>query len=129
VRTSDPGAHGSSVAARLLAVTNELRELDQSIESADLDSRVLRDFRGAVGNVCTTTGAAQQWIERRERGGDPYGVLPGLSVERVRRTSELARDLVLDLQAVEVDIETEGLRGLFEAIEGLHKHLALLFKN
>ncbi|HXN25178.1 MAG TPA: hypothetical protein VOA41_20785 [Candidatus Dormibacteraeota bacterium] len=129
MRTSDPGAQGSSIATRLLAVTNELRELEQLIQVADLDSRVLRDFRGAVDNVRTTAWATQQWIERRERGSDPYGVLPGLSAERVRRTTELAKDLVLDLQSVEVSIETEGLRGLFEAIDGLHGHLAHLFKN
>lgn len=86
MRTSDPagdrGGPGASIAARLLAAANELRDLEQLIKTADFDSRVLRDFRGAVDNVRTTTWATQQWIERREHGADPYGVLPVLSAER-----------------------------------------------
>lgn len=81
--SSDPGGKESSVAARLQVATNELRDLEQLIKTADFDSRVLRDFRGAVDNVRTTTWATQQWIERQEHGGDPYGVLPVLSAERV----------------------------------------------
>jgi hypothetical protein len=73
--------------------------------------------------------AVQQWLELRERGSDPYSTLPLLTTERVRRTTQLSKDLDLDLQTAEVSIETEGLGDLFQAVDGLHGRLAPLFKG
>jgi hypothetical protein len=126
--TSEPEANGPSVSARLQAVTNELHELEQLIRSKDFDSRVLRDFRGAVDRIRSTAWAVQQWIGLQKQG-NPYAVLPALAVERVRSTTQLARDLVLDLQAFEVGIETEGLEELSQAVEDLHQFLERLFKR
>ncbi len=126
--TSEPETKGP-ISARLQATTNELRELEQLIQSGDIDPRVLRDFRGAVDHLRTTASVVQQWIELRQRGSDPYPVLPLLTAERVRRTIQLSKDLDLDLQSFEVSIETEGLGDLFQAVDGLHKQLAPLFKG
>lgn len=127
--TSEPEANGSSLSARLQAVTNELHELEQLMRSKDFDSRVLRDFRGAVDRIRSTAWAVQQWIGLRKERSDPYAVLPTLAAERVRSTTQLARDLVLDLQAVEVGIETKGLEELSQAVEDLHHCLGRLFKR
>jgi hypothetical protein len=127
--TSEPQAKGVSISTRLQAAATDLHELEQLISSADVDARVLREFRGTIDNVRLMAWAVQQWIGLRERGGDAYGVLPVLSAERVRRTTQLAKDLLLDLQSVEVGIETEGLRDLFGAVDGLQACLAHLFKG
>ena len=127
--TSDAEGTGSSISKRLQAATTELHELEQLIKSGDLDSRVLRDFRGAVDHVRTTAWSVDQWVRLREQGRDPYTVLPVLSAERVRRTTQLAKDLDLDLQSVEVGLETEGLGELVQAVDSLHRHLAHLFKG
>jgi hypothetical protein len=126
--TSKPGKKGP-VSVRLQASTDELRELEQLIQPSDIDSSMLRDFRGAVDHIRTTVWAVQQWIELRERGSDPYPTLPVLARERVRRTTQLSKDLDLDLQTAEVSIETEGLGDLFQAVDGLHRRLAPLFKG
>ena len=39
-------------------------------------------------------------------GGELYTILPLLATERVRRTTQLSKDLDLDLQTAEVSIET-----------------------
>ncbi len=39
-------------------------------------------------------------------GGELYPILPLLATERVRRTTQLSKDLDLDLQTAEVSIET-----------------------
>jgi hypothetical protein len=106
--TSKPEAKGPSISIRLQAATTELHELEQLIRSGDFDGHLLRDFRGAVDNVRTTAWAVQQWIGLREQGGDAYAVLPVLSVERVRRTTQLAKDLLLDLEMVEVELGPKG---------------------
>jgi len=127
--TSKQEAKGPSISMRLQAATIELNELQQLIRSGDFDGHLLRDFRGAVDNVRTTAWAVQQWIPLREQGGDAYSVLPLLSAERVRRATQLATDLLLDLDTVEVGIETQGLRDLFEVVNSLHPRLASLFKG
>jgi hypothetical protein len=126
--TSKPGRKGP-VSVRLQASTDELLELEQLIQPSDIDSSMLRDFRGAVDHIRTTVWAVQQWIELRERGSDPYPTLPVLARERVRRTTQLSKDLDLDLQTAEISIETEGLEDLFQAVDGLHRRLAPLFKG
>ncbi len=112
--------------ARLQRVGNELLELDQAIRSGDIDVRLLAGFRQAIDHVRETTWAVQQWIELRAQERDAYGVLPRLTVERIRRATQLNNDLALDLDAAEVTIDTEGIDGLRHSVEGLHKRLARL---
>lgn len=127
---SEISAKESSVTVRLHAATAELRELEQLVKSGDLDSRVLSEFRSAVDFIRTTAWAVQQWVgQKQQQDGDPYSVLPILSAERVRRATQLTRDLSLDLQAVEVTVETEGLAQLFQAVDDLYRRLAILFKR
>jgi hypothetical protein len=118
----------SNLTMRLEAATGELRELEELVRSGDLDPRVLSEFRGAVDFIRTTSWAVQQWVGLEQKSGDPYTVLPMLAAERVRRATQLARDLSLDLQVVEVDFETPGLKQLYEATEDLYRRLAVLCK-
>ena len=109
--------------ARLQRVGNELLELDQAIRSGDMDVRLLVGFRQAIDHVRETTWAVQQWIELRAQERDAYGVLPRLTVERIRRATQLNNDLALDLDATEVTMETEGIENLRQSVRGLYKRL------
>ena len=109
--------------ARLQRVGNELLELDQAIRSGDIDIRLLEGFRQAIDHVRETTWAVQQWIELRAQEKDAYGVLPRLTVERIRRATQLNSDLALDLDATEITMETEGIENLRQSVRGLYKRL------
>lgn len=126
---SDKGGRESSLTARLEATTTSLSELEQLVKSGDLDARVLNEFSNAVDHIRNTARAVQEWFGAQERSGDPYAVLPALAAQRVRRAAQLAKDLTLDLQNLEVGVETEGLDDLYQAVDGLHRSLALLFKR
>jgi len=115
------------VSRRLEAVAAELKELGPLIRAGDIDARVLREFREAVDYIRNTAWAIEQWIALREKKQDPYSVLPILAIERVRRGTQLAQDLTLDLESTDVSFETPGLEGLFGAVEGLHSRLSHLF--
>jgi hypothetical protein len=115
-----------SLPARLQRVGNELLELDQAIRSGDIDVRLLEGFRQAIDHVRETTWAVQQWIELRAQEKDAYGVLPRLTVERIRRATQLNNDLALDLDAAEVTIETEGIENLRQSVRGLYKRLSVV---
>jgi hypothetical protein len=123
VTTSDREERGSPLTARLQATTTALCELEQLVKSGDLDPRVLSEFRNAVDHIRNTAWAVQQWVGAREHSGDPYAILPALAAQRVHRATQLAKDLSLDLQTVEVGVETEGLGDLYQAVDDLHRRL------
>jgi hypothetical protein len=129
----DPESNSSSaspITVRLEAATGELHELEELVKSGSLDERVLCEFRNAVDHIRNTTWAVQKWIGLSgESGGDPFSVLPIMSAERVKRATQISRDLSLDLQAIEIDIETPGIIDLFNAVDDLHRRLARLLKR
>ena len=127
--TSGPDVPNTPLTARLRALTVELQELERSVVSGDLDSRVLSEFRNAVDHIRNTAWTVQQWVDARERSGDPYAVLPALASQRVRRATQLANDLCLDLQTVEVTADTEGVGDLYRSVGDLNRRLELLFKR
>jgi hypothetical protein len=118
-----------SVSERLKAATDELQKLEELVISGDCAPRVLGDFRNAVDSIRQTAWAVQQWTELQQQNRDPYTVLSLLSEERVRRAAQLTKDLTIDLESLELGLETEGLQKLFEAIKGLYERLAPLFSR
>jgi hypothetical protein len=118
-----------SISERLTATTDELQKLEQLVMSGDCSPRVLAEFRGAVDSIRQTAWAVQQWKELQSQQRDPYSVLSILTTERVRRAAQIARDLRLDLESLEMGIETEGLETLFLAVKALHDRLSPLFRK
>jgi len=112
------------VTFRLKKATAELRALEEEIKSGGIDSRVLRDFRDAVDYVRKTAWAVQEWQERQIQQHDTATVLPLLTAERVRRTTELSTIILTDLADKQITPETAGMVELLHAIERLHTRLA-----
>ena len=118
---------GQSISERLKTATSELYELEKLVLSGSFSPRVLSEFRSAVDNVRQTSWAVQQWIGLEKQSRDPYSVMNILSAERVRRATEINKDLAIDLQSLEVGLETSGLKELFRAVSELQESLAPLF--
>lgn len=116
-----------SMSLRLQAATTELQELERLVVSGNFSGRVLSEFRSAVDNVRQTAWTVQQWIGLQQQSRDPYAVMSALSAERVRRATQINRDLAIDLQALEIDLETKGLKDLYSAVNSLSESLAPLF--
>lgn len=128
--TSDNKATPPTISARLESATAELHQLEELVKSGDLDARVLSEFRNAVDHIRSTTWAVQKWVGlSNESGGDPFSVLPIMSAERVKRATQICSDLALDLQTVDVGIETPGIIELFNAVDDLHRRLGTLLKR
>ena len=123
------GKNQRSVSERLKATTDELQKLEQLVVGGDCSPRVLADFRGAVDSIRQTAWAVQQWIELQRQQRDPYTVLGLLTEERVRRAMQINKDLTMDLDSLEMGLETEGLGKLYEAVRGLHERLMPLFRK
>ncbi|MGA9883499.1 MAG: hypothetical protein WBQ34_07260 [Candidatus Acidiferrales bacterium] len=120
---------GSNLGARLDAMVLAPSEAQHLADSSDLDSRVQIEFRHALDHTRHTATAVRQWIETHAEFGDAYAVLPVLATQRVHRTTQLAKEVSLDLQNMDVTMETEGLQDLYEAIGQLHRQLEVLCKQ
>lgn len=120
---------GANATERLDAMITALSEAQHVSESRDLDGRVQIEFRHALDHIRHTSLAVQQWFEAHAKSADPYAVLPVLATQRVHRAAQLAKDLSLDLQNMDVTVETDGLQDLYQAIGQLHRELEVLCKR
>ena len=125
----DSGNDTRKLSARLRAATDELQTLEKMVLSGDCAPRVLSEFRTAVDSIRQTAWAVQQWNELQQQNRDPYAVLGTLSAERVRRATQITKDLTIDLESLELGLETEGLENLYQAVKALHERLEPLFRK
>jgi hypothetical protein len=119
----------SILTARLQTATTNLAEIEQLVKSGDVDPRVLEEFRNSVDLIRGTAWAVQQWIGLKEQSADPYSLLPALAAQRVKRMTQLARDLTMDLECVEIGLDTPGLKELYDSVSRLHECLAPVCKK
>ena len=112
-----------SVSVRLQSATSELREVEALLASADLDVRILSDFRDAVNRVRTTAWATQQYAETKDTERDPCKVLSMLAGERVRAAYQLCRAIGQDLDRPDLRFQPGQLLQLRTAAQELMRQL------
>lgn len=122
-------AENARLASRLQALIKELRELQEAVNSADLDHRVTRSFQNSVTHTHQNAEYLAQWLRSANEGKDPYPVIVEINAERVRIAAEQARDLVMDIDAQEIEYSTHGLDKLTKSIATLHQRLTSLLKQ
>lgn len=120
---------GAIAAARLTAMIAALSEVQRLADSNGLDGRVQAEFRNALDHIQRTASALQQWFEAHTKFADAYAVLAILATQRVHRAAQLARDLSLDMENMDVTLETEGLQDLYRAVGHLHRQMEVLCKQ
>jgi hypothetical protein len=112
-------ADSVSVAVRLQNASSELREVEALLASADLDPRILSDFRDAVNRVRTAAWATQQYAESKDVERDPSTVLNLLAGERIRAAYQLCRAIGQDLDKPELRFQPGQLLQLRTAVQDL----------
>lgn len=127
VELAQPNETFWGVNFQLRRTSAQLVKLEQAIKSGGVDPRILTDFRDAVDYVRKTAWAVQEWQERQLKKRDPQTVLPLITAERIRRTTQLSKTILVDLAAHDVTRDTPGIEDLFRAVETLHQHVAGLF--
>ncbi len=115
-----------SVAVRLQSATHELRQVESLLASADLDSRILTDFRDAVNRVRTTAWATQQYAETKDAERDASAVLSLLAAERIRAAYQLCRAIRQDLDKPDLRFQAGQLIHLRNAARELLEKLSAL---
>lgn len=114
---------------QLKKTTADLAKIEQTIKSGGVEPLILREFRDAVDYVRKTAWAVQEWQERQLQQHDPQTVLPLLTIERIRRATQLNKAITTDLAAHGVSRETTGMEEFFRTVENLYQRVADLFRD
>jgi hypothetical protein len=114
---------------QLRKASAELVKIEQEIKAGGIDPRILREFRDSVDYVRKTAWAVQEWQERQLQKHDPHTLLPLITSERIRRGTQLNIAITTDLETHTVTRETAGMHEFFQAVEGLHSRVAVLFRE
>jgi hypothetical protein len=114
---------------RLKKAAADLRTIEEEIRKGDADPRVLREFRDAVDFVRKSAWAVYEYQERQIRHKDASTVLSLLTLERVRRGTQLNNDIASDFDARELTPDTPGIADLLRAVEGVAKRLRTVLPN
>jgi hypothetical protein len=105
---------------KLRNLTAELRLLDRDFKSnPELEGPALREFRQAVDNIRMTAWTAHEVLNARESQKNPQAVLSFLTAERLRRLSQMVKDLTGDL-------DLDGSSWPTQAVNDLENSISLL---
>ena len=88
---------------RLQSFSEELRDLDQLIQGAQLDPAVLRQFRDALDAMRNTAWAIEQYMLLHAESETAVPQLKFLNSERMRLATQFCRSLVQQGQTASVD--------------------------
>lgn len=111
-------------AARLRGMIEELRLLELELKSGQTpETTLLQEFRQVLDNARLTAWTVSELLNARERQKDPKKVLSFVVGERLRRATQLLKDLSADLEQEGVTWHTDGVRTLYETVKFLQVQL------
>jgi hypothetical protein len=125
-----PGPQRPEISQVLDKVNETLQRLETQLAQPGkrMDARVDLALRDGIRHLRVTVNTAQQCLDLEQQGIDQFETLSQISAERLRMASKIATDLVNDLDACEVTIDTPGLDKLYLDLVKLQGRLAMIFK-
>src|SRR5262245_46754381 len=116
-------SNGNS-AKLLIELTSQLRALDLELKSGETpNGQQLREFRQALDHVRMTAWTANELMDARQAQRNPEAILSFLTSERLRRFTQMVKDLCADIDAHGLTWETQGMQGLSESLDVLRHRL------
>ncbi|MGA7630455.1 MAG: hypothetical protein WCB11_06790 [Terriglobales bacterium] len=115
------------LSSRLRKTNEELKDLQSSVKTGMINVKVLMDFRTATERARQASAAVQQWLDAQGKGGDPYKLMEQLVKQRVAMATQLIKDVTVDLESLDVDLDTPGLPALNEGVRTPNERLEKLF--
>jgi len=115
------------LSSRLQKTNEELKNLQNSVKTGMINVKVLMEFRTATKRARQASVAVQHWLDAQGKGGDPYKQMEQVMRQRLEMTTQLVKDVTVDLESLDVDFDTPGLPALNEAVRTLAERLEKLF--
>jgi pyruvate-formate lyase len=111
--------------ARLREMTLEFQSMETEMQNVtELDLRALQEFRQSLDELRMTAWTISELIKARTAEKNPEAVLSFLASERLRRFSQMTRDLSDDLNGNGFTWETSGIQSLFDSLKLLQTSLS-----
>jgi hypothetical protein len=107
----------------------ELQKLEKSLQAEGIDFRLLSEFRDTVDTLRTTALAVQQLREFQLRGRDDGEIVSLLVADRIRRATNICRELVADMDAGKMSSHIKGFDELCDTLEQACDRLRHLAKS
>jgi len=118
------------LAEHLRHLTAELRSLELELKSGQApDKLLLQEFRHVLDNARLTAWTVSELLNAREREEDPEKVLSFVVAERLRRSTQMLKELGADIEREGLTWQTHGIQNLFEAVKLLQVHLLKLIEE
>ena len=116
--------------ARLREMTLEFQSMETELQNVtDLDLRALQEFRQSLDDLRMTAWTISELINARTAEKNPEAMLSFLASERLRRFSQMTRDLSNDLAGNGYTWETSGILSLYNSLNLLHARLTKMVAN
>jgi pyruvate-formate lyase len=111
--------------ARLQEMTLEFQSMETELKNAnDLDLRALQEFRQSLDDLRMTAWTISELINARTAEKNPEAVLSFLASERLRRFSQMTRDLSNDIEENDFSWATSGIQPLSDSLSQLQARLS-----
>jgi len=115
------------LSSHLQQTNEELKNLQNSVKTGMINVKVLMEFRTAIERARQASAAVEQWRDTQGRGADPHKLMEQVIRQRLEMTTQLVKDVTLDLESLDVDFDTPGLPALNVAVRQLAERLEKLF--
>ena len=111
--------------ARLREMTLEFQSMEAELQNAtELDLRALQEFRQSLDVLRMTAWTISELISARTAAKNPQAVRSFLASEKLRRFSQMTRDLSNDLDEDDFTRESSGIQSLFDSLHLLQSRLS-----
>jgi hypothetical protein len=113
-----------STTAKLRDLAAQLSSLDRDLKSNPfLDEAALREFRWALDNVRMTAWTVNELLNARRSQKNPQAAMSFLTGERLRRFSQMVRNLSDDFEQSGTSWPAEAMRDLASSFVLLRERL------
>jgi hypothetical protein len=113
-----------SFSSKLRSLTSELRVLDRDLKAAvSPNGNALREFRQTLDNIRMTAWTVSELLNARQTQKNPEAVISFLTAERLRRFSQMVRDLCGDLEHDGNLWPAQGVKALEDSVTLLRERL------
>src|SRR5260370_35448753 len=115
-----------SINANLRSLTSRLRTIDSNLKSSSsLSGAALREFRWALDRVRLTAWTVSELLNARQSQKNPQAVISFLTAERLRRFSQMTRNLSDDFEQ-NSSWPAEAVRDLANSLTLLRERLGIV---
>jgi hypothetical protein len=116
-----------ALSGRLRQLSTELRGVELALRSgAPPELLPLQEFRQVLDNARMTAWTVSELLNAVESHKDPAKVLSFVAAERLRRSTQMLKDLCSDIDEHSVTWQTNGIQGLFDTVSLLQRQLSKL---